>query len=66
MFSADYWLERANEAAARADDMRDPWAKLTMLDIAESYMKLARKAAARERVTQLSEAHRRAYRSEGI
>jgi len=37
----EYWRERAREAASVARDMHDPEARRAMLDIAESYEKVA-------------------------
>jgi hypothetical protein len=45
--SADYWRDRAEEARAQADQMRDPSARRTLLDIAdENYGQLAQQAEA--------------------
>jgi hypothetical protein len=41
----DYWQERAQEALALAEQMRDPVAKQAMLKIADSYEYLAKRAA---------------------
>ena len=46
--SPKYWQARAEEARAMAADMADPLAKETMLSIAESYEKIAKRAEARE------------------
>lgn len=37
----DYWRDRAGEARAMADIMRNPDSKRTMLDIAKGYDQLA-------------------------
>jgi hypothetical protein len=44
--TAGYWRERAEEARAKAGQMRDPDAKATLLEIARSYDKLAERAEA--------------------
>jgi hypothetical protein len=38
---ADHWRRRAREARALAEHLEDPPAKTTMLEIAESYERLA-------------------------
>lgn len=49
VLSADpkHWLERAEEARAVADGMRDPEARRAMLEIAERYERIAKRAEAR-------------------
>lgn len=47
--SALYWQARAEEARTRADRMRDPESKRTMLEIAESFERMARLAEERTR-----------------
>jgi len=42
-----HWRDRAEEMRAAAEDMKDPVAQGTMLEIAEQYEKLALRAAAR-------------------
>ena len=42
-----HWRERAKEARAHAQQMTDPEAKRMMLEIAEDYEKLARRAQER-------------------
>jgi hypothetical protein len=44
-----YWRGRAAEARAKANQMRDPVAKGIMLEIAESYDRIAEHAATRGR-----------------
>jgi hypothetical protein len=39
--SAEYWLSRAEEARARADEMCDAFAKQAMMEVAATYEKLA-------------------------
>jgi hypothetical protein len=41
---AEYWRERAEEARTQADQMRDPDARRTLLEIAENYEQLAEQA----------------------
>jgi hypothetical protein len=41
---AEYWHERAEEARAHAEQMSDPAARRTLLDIAENYEQLAAQA----------------------
>ncbi len=41
---AEYWRERAEEARAQAEQMPDPTARRTLLDIAENYEQLAEQA----------------------
>jgi hypothetical protein len=43
------WRTRAAEARATADEMSDPEAKRTLLNIAEAYERLARRAEARKK-----------------
>jgi hypothetical protein len=40
----EYWRERAEEARAQAEQVADPTAKRTLLDIAENYEQLAAQA----------------------
>jgi hypothetical protein len=42
-----HWRERAEEARSHAEEMKDPEAKRTMLDIAEGYERLAKQAEKR-------------------
>jgi hypothetical protein len=42
-----HWRERAEKARAHAEQMSDPEARQTMLEIAEDYEKLARRAEQR-------------------
>jgi hypothetical protein len=44
----DYWKKQAEDARARADLMRDPDAKATMLEIVQKYEAMADRAARRE------------------
>ena len=44
----DHWLARAKEARVMAEQITDPLTKQAMLDIAEDYEKVAKRAAARE------------------
>jgi hypothetical protein len=44
----DYWKTQAVQARARADLMRDPDAKATMLEIVQKYEAMADRAARRE------------------
>jgi len=46
--SSEYWQERAEEARARADEMRDSEARTMMLSIAQMYELMAVRAAQRE------------------
>jgi hypothetical protein len=41
---AAYWRERAEKARAQAEQMRDPTARRTLLDIAQNYEQLAEQA----------------------
>jgi hypothetical protein len=43
----EYWRDRAEEARAKADEMRDPAARETMLDVAKSYERMAKLASRR-------------------
>ena len=43
--TSEYWRERAEEARTKADQMRDPTAKITMLEIAQKYEGMAERAA---------------------
>ena len=43
----DYWRERASEARAMAEQLRDPSAKEALIKIAEGYEYLARQAVRR-------------------
>jgi hypothetical protein len=47
LWTSEYWRDRAEEARARAGEMRDPEAKTTMLRIAEMYDSLAERVARR-------------------
>jgi hypothetical protein len=40
----EYWRERADEARAHAEQMRDPTAKRTLMEIAQNYEQLAEQA----------------------
>jgi hypothetical protein len=44
-FEQDYWLARADKA--RADGMREPHARLTLLRVAKGYERLAQHAQER-------------------
>jgi hypothetical protein len=44
----DYWKMQAEDARARADLMREPDAKATMLEIVQKYEAMADRAARRE------------------
>jgi hypothetical protein len=44
MFDAKRWRDRAEEARARAEQMRDPVVRQTLLKMAEEYEKLAARA----------------------
>jgi len=46
----DYWKMQAEDARARADLMRDPGAKATMLEIVQKYEAMADIAARRESI----------------
>jgi len=48
MHSARYWQDRAEEARSRASEMRDDYARSTMLGLANMYDLMARRAADRE------------------
>jgi len=48
LHTSDYWHERAEEARTRAEEMHDSQAKLTMLNIATMYERMADRAANRE------------------
>ena len=48
LHSSMYWHERAEEARARAEGMHDSQARLTMLNIAVMYERMADRAANRE------------------
>jgi len=39
--TAEYWLERAKEARAKAEAMNDPECKEIMFDIARAYERIA-------------------------
>ena len=41
LHSSHYWLLRAEEARAMAEDMHDEFAKQTMMDVVTTYEKLA-------------------------
>jgi len=45
--SPEQWRSHAKEARALAKQMRDPESKRAMLRVAESYEKIAKRAAAR-------------------
>jgi len=47
-YDAKYWRDRAEEARARASEMRDPEARGTMKRIAELYDSLATRLEKRE------------------
>jgi hypothetical protein len=40
----EYWRERADEARAQAEQVRDPTAKRTLTEIAQNYEQLAEQA----------------------
>jgi len=46
--NSEYWQERAEEARARVDEMRDAEARVLMRNIARMYDSLAARAAQRE------------------
>jgi hypothetical protein len=46
--SPEHWLARAQEAREMADQIADHEAKRAMLEIAETYEKIAKRAEARE------------------
>ena len=48
LHSSRYWRDRAEEARSRASEMRDDYAKSTMLGLANMYDRMARRAADRE------------------
>jgi len=48
LHGSKYWHERAEEARTRAEEMHDSQAKLTMLNIAAMYERMADRAANRE------------------
>jgi hypothetical protein len=48
-FDPDYWRNRADEARAIAGQFEDESARRIMLEIAESYDRLARHAATQQR-----------------
>ena len=52
--TAEHWLERAREAREMAAKMRDGEAKQAMLEIAEGYEKVAKRAEAREAGVRIS------------
>jgi hypothetical protein len=41
---AAYWLDRAEEIQALAEDMKDPAARILLLDVAKTYKKMADRA----------------------
>ena len=41
---AAYWLDRADEITAIVEDMKDPDARLMMLELAETYKTMAERA----------------------
>jgi hypothetical protein len=45
---ASYWRDRAEEARTMGEGMRDPVSKAVMMDIAEKYDLMARRASERE------------------
>jgi hypothetical protein len=45
---AEHWRKRAEQARARAELMRDPDAKATMLEVSEKYEAMADREARRE------------------
>ena len=49
LMDAEYWLGRAEEARAQANQTRDPDAKRTLLEIADNYQQLAEQAEARRK-----------------
>jgi hypothetical protein len=46
--SSSYWCERADEARAKAEEMRSGEAEAALLDIAAMYDRMADRAAERE------------------
>jgi len=46
--NAAYWIMKAEEARARGDQMHDPGARQTLLDIAARYDAMAQQAEGRE------------------
>ena len=44
-----YWIERAEKARHIAEDMADPVLKQMMLDVADGYERLAKRAETRAR-----------------
>jgi len=44
----DHWLDRAKDAWHHVQHMRDPKAKLQMMEIAESYERMAQRAMAQQ------------------
>ena len=46
--TAAYWLEKAEAARVRADDMQEPSARQTLLEISAKYDQMAQRAEGRE------------------
>jgi hypothetical protein len=48
---SSYWRQRAEEARTRADGLRDPETRATLLNVAATYDAMADRAEERERVS---------------
>ena len=46
--SPEHWLQRAKDAWNHVEHMRDPGARLQMIEIAESYERMAQRARERQ------------------